>query len=160
MANNNKTNQFNDDFSNDLSNSKKYFDKTIKYDIEKLNKSLKEIKNEIKGMIITDDSSVCDSLSFTTPIRLRQDNFSSEIINKLNYSYRGKNLEEGKISFYRELAKRLGCSDFSRILKAKNIFVSDWKSNKINLKNDLLSKYSVVVARDKNIYDTAIKIMN
>ena len=123
MANNNKTNQFNDDFSNDLSNSKKYFDKTIKYDIEKLNKSLKEIKNEIKGMIITDDSSVCDSLSFTTPIRLRQDNFSSEIINKLNYSYRGKNLEEGKISFYRELAKRLGCSDFSRILKTKNIFI-------------------------------------
>ena len=46
------------------------------------------------------------------------------------------------------------------ILKAKNIIVSDWKSNEINLKNDLLSKYSVVVARDKNIYDTAIKIMN
>ena len=46
------------------------------------------------------------------------------------------------------------------ILKAKNIIVSDWKSNKINLKNDLLSKYSVVVSRDKNIYDTAIKIMN
>ena len=46
------------------------------------------------------------------------------------------------------------------ILKAKNIFVTDWKSNKINLKKDLLSKYSVVVARDKNIYDTAIKIMN
>ncbi len=124
MANNNKKNQFNnDDFSNDLSNSKKYFDKTIKYDIEKLSKSINEIKNEIKGMIITDDSSVCDNLSFTTPIRLRQDNFSSEIINKLNYSYKGKNLEEGKISFYRELAKRLGCSDFSRILKAKNIFI-------------------------------------
>ena len=124
MANNNQKNQFNnDDFSNDLSNSKKYFDKTIKYDIEKLSKSINEIKNEIKGMIITDDSSVCDNLSFTTPIRLRQDNFSSEIINKLNYSYKGKNLEEGKISFYRELAKRLGCSDFSRILKAKNIFI-------------------------------------
>ena len=46
------------------------------------------------------------------------------------------------------------------ILKAKNIFVTDWKSNKINLKKDLLSRYSVVVARDKNIYDTAIKIMN
>ena len=34
------------------------------------------------------------------------------------------------------------------------------KFNKINLKNDLLSKYSVVVARDKNVYDTAIKILN
>ncbi len=46
------------------------------------------------------------------------------------------------------------------ILKAKNIIVSDWKSNEINLKDDLQSKYSVVVARDKNIYNTAIKIMN
>ena len=46
------------------------------------------------------------------------------------------------------------------ILKAKNIIVSDWKSNEINLKNDLLSKYSVVVARDKNIYDIAINFMN
>ena len=46
------------------------------------------------------------------------------------------------------------------ILKAKNIIVSDWEFNEINLRNDLLSKYSVVVARDKNIYDTAIKILN
>ena len=46
------------------------------------------------------------------------------------------------------------------ILKAKDIIVTDWKSNEINLKTDLLSKYSVVVARDKKIYDKAIKIMN
>ena len=30
---------------------------------------------------------------------------------------------------------------------------------KINLKNDLFSKYSVIVARDKNIHDTAINYM-
>jgi hypothetical protein len=46
------------------------------------------------------------------------------------------------------------------ILKAKDIIVTDWKSKKINLKNDLFSKYSVIVARDKNIYDTAINYMN
>ena len=46
------------------------------------------------------------------------------------------------------------------ILKSKDIIVTDWKSNKIGSKNDLMSKYSVVVARNKNIYDTAIKIMN
>ena len=32
--------------------------------------------------------------------------------------------------------------------------MSDWESNEINLKKDLQSKYSVVVARDKNVYDT------
>ncbi len=46
------------------------------------------------------------------------------------------------------------------ILKAKEIIVTDWESKKINLKNDLFSKYSVIVARDKNIYDTAINYMN
>ena len=89
----------------------------MKMDMNNLYQGLKEIQNEIKGMVLTDESSLCDSLSYETPIRLRQDNFSSEIINKLNYSYRGKNLDEGKVSFYRELAKRLSSSDFSRILK-------------------------------------------
>ena len=46
------------------------------------------------------------------------------------------------------------------ILKAKDIIVTDWKSKNINFKNDLSSKYSVIVARDKNIYDTAINYMN
>ena len=46
------------------------------------------------------------------------------------------------------------------ILKAKDIIVTDWKSKKINFKNDLLRKCSVIVARDKNIYDTAINYMN
>ena len=46
------------------------------------------------------------------------------------------------------------------ILKAKDIIVTDWKSKKINFKNDLFSKHSVIVARDKNIYETAISYMN
>ena len=46
------------------------------------------------------------------------------------------------------------------ILKSKDIIVTDWKSKKINLKNDLFSKYSVIVARDKDIHDIAINCMN
>ena len=98
-------------------------EKDINDKIEKLDSKISEIKAQINGMILTDESSLCDSLSFATPIKLRQKHFSSEIVNKLNYSYRGKNLEEGKISFFRELAKKLGCTDFSRILKTNNIFV-------------------------------------
>ena len=107
----------------DRNDAKSYSEKNIKMDINNLHRGLKEIQNEIRGMVLTDESSLCDSLSYETPIRLRQDNFSSEIVNKLNYSYRGKTLEEGKVSFYRELAKRLSSSDFSRILKTNNIFI-------------------------------------
>ena len=107
----------------DRNDAKSYSEENMKMDMNNLYRGLKEIQNEIKGMVLTDESSLCDSLSYETPIRLRQDNFSSEIINKLNYSYRGKNLDEGKVSFYRELAKRLSSSDFSRILKTNNIFI-------------------------------------
>ena len=89
--------------------TKSYSEENMKMDMNNLQRGLKEIQNEIRGyLVLTDESSLCDSLSYETPIRLRQDNFSSEIINKLNYSYRGKNLDEGKISFYRELVKKIG----------------------------------------------------
>lgn len=107
----------------DRNDAKSYSEENMKMDMNNLYRGLKEIQNEIRGMVLTDESSLCDSLSYETPIRLRQDNFSSEIVNKLNYSYRGKTLEEGKVSFYRELAKRLSSSDFSRILKTNNIFI-------------------------------------
>ena len=91
--------------------------------VENIFKELKVIKNELNEMYLTDDSSLCDSLSYTTPIRLRQQKFLPEIIKKLSFSYVGKNLDEGKIAFYRQLAKRLACTDFSRIFKSQNIFV-------------------------------------
>ena len=76
----------------DRNDAKSYSEENMKMDMNNLYRGLKEIQNEIKGMVLTDESSLCDSLSYETPIRLRQDNFSSEIINKLNYSYRGKKI--------------------------------------------------------------------
>ena len=86
-------------------------------------KQLESLRQEISGMILTDESGVSDKLSHFTPIKLRQEGFSSKIINKLNYSYIGKNLEDGRVSFFRELSKKLSSNDFSRLLKSRNIFV-------------------------------------
>ena len=47
-------------------------------------------------MIVTDQSGISDKISHQTPIKLRQEKFSPEIINKLNYSFIGKSLEDGK----------------------------------------------------------------
>ena len=49
-------------------------------------KQLESLRQEISGMILTDESGVSDKLSHFTPIKLRQEGFSSKIINKLNYS--------------------------------------------------------------------------
>ena len=91
--------------------------------LEKLNKEIESIRKEISGLILTDQSSLCDNLSHSTPIQLRKENFSPKLINELSFSYQGKNVEEGKVSFFRQLAKRLTSSDFTRVLKAKNIFI-------------------------------------
>ena len=34
-----------------------------------------------------------------------------------------RNLEDGRVSFFRELSKKLASNDFSRLLKSKNIFI-------------------------------------
>tara|TARA_B100000989_G_C19511356_1_gene459234 strand:+ start:408 stop:1556 length:1149 start_codon:yes stop_codon:yes gene_type:complete len=91
--------------------------------LNSLQNQISRFRKEISSMILTDDTSLCDNLSKSTTVKLKQKNFSSEVINKLNYSFQGKNIEEGKISFFRELSRKLVSHDFDRILNTKNIFV-------------------------------------
>ena len=56
------------------------------------------MRKEISNMIITDQSGISDELSYFTPIKLRQEKFSPEIINKLNYSFIGK--KPRKVEFH------------------------------------------------------------
>jgi len=91
--------------------------------LEKIQKQLDSLKEEMNNMILTDQSGISDELSYYTPIKLRQEKFLPAIVNKLNYSYIGKNLEEGRVSFFRELSKKLASDDFSRLLNTQNIFI-------------------------------------
>ena len=91
---------------------------------EKINENINNMRKEINNMVLTDQTGISDELSYLTPIQLRQEKFSPEIINKLNYSFIGKNTEEGRISFFRELSKKLASDDFSRLLKAKTFLSS------------------------------------
>lgn len=113
-----------DKFEQDLKKeNSQVIDGKIKIQLEKISQEIKSIKHDMKGMYLTDDSSLCDSISHTTPIHLRQQKFLPEIIREFNYTYIGKNIDEGKIAFYRKLSKRLACPDFSRVFKSNNIFV-------------------------------------
>ncbi len=102
---------------------KENFSESSKEIFEKIRDDIASLRKEMNGMIITDQSGISDELSHQTPIKLRQEKFSSEIINKLNYSFIGKSLEDGRVSFFRELSRKLASNDFSRLLKSKNIFI-------------------------------------
>ncbi len=91
--------------------------------LTKIQEQLESLKNDMNSMILTDQNGVSDELSHYTPIKLRQEKFSPEIVNKLSYSFIGKNLEEGRVAFFRELSKKLASDDFSRFLNSQNIFI-------------------------------------
>ena len=60
--------------------------------LEKIQIQLESLKDEMNKMIITDQSGISDKLSYYTPIKLRQEKFLPEIINKLSYSFIGKKI--------------------------------------------------------------------
>ena len=49
-------------------------------DLKSIKKEILELKKQISGMILTNESNICDKLSSSTPIKLRQDNFSPKLI--------------------------------------------------------------------------------
>ena len=100
-------------------------DDKVEQNIKHSDTVFKKISEEIeaRAKTISSVARISDELSYHTPVKLRQEKFSPEIINKLNYSFIGKNLEEGRVSFFRELSKKLASNDFSRLLKSKNIFI-------------------------------------
>ena len=123
------------------------FENSSKEIFEKIRDDISSLRKEMNGMIVTDQSGISDELSHQTPIKLRQEKFSPEIINKLNYSFIGKNLEDGRVSFFRELARKLASNDFSRLLKSKNIFIF---GNSGSGKSTLAAKLASYLSDAKN----------
>ena len=134
-----KNKDFEDKNDNFQSSSKEIF--------EKIRDDISSLRKEMNGMIVTDQSGISDELSHQTPIKLRQEKFSPEIINKLNYSFIGKNLEDGRVSFFRELSRKLASNDFSRLLKSKNIFIF---GNSGSGKSTLAAKLASYLSDAKN----------
>ena len=45
------------------------------------------------------------------------------------------------------------------VLESQGIFVTDWNSNKLSLKEDFQCKYSTIVSRNNNIYNSAVTLL-
>ena len=139
--------------------------KTIKYsdknefneEFNDLKKEIKDIKKQLNGMFLTNESSLCDSLSASTPVKLSQCGFSSTIINELNYTFQGKNLEEGKISFFREMSKKLASLDFQRLFNSKNILIF---GNSGSGKSTLAAKLASYISDEKKCNVNFIEVSN
>lgn len=90
---------------------------------KEIRKEILSLRDDLSRMVLTDQTGITDELSYLTPIKLRQEKFLPEIINKLSYSFVGKKSEEGRVSFFRELSRKLASNDVARMQNSKNIFI-------------------------------------
>jgi len=140
------------------SKTTKYFNKNeLNEEFNDLKKEIKDIKKQLYGMFLTNESSLCDSLSASTPVKLSQCGFSNTVINELNYTFQGKNLEEGKISFFREMSKKLASLDFQRLFNSKNIFIF---GNSGSGKSTLAAKLASYISDEKKCNVNFIEVSN
>ena len=104
--------------------NKENYEYNQKNDIyENIKKEISSLRDDLSRMVLTDQNGISDELSYLTPVKLRQEKFLPELINKLSHSFIGKNSEEGRVSFFRELSRKLSSNDFTRMINSQNIFI-------------------------------------
>ena len=84
---------------------------------------LKEIKNMLSGVVVTEPQNLKDKVASSTALRLRQAGFSSKIVNILDQSILNKDYENARVSFLRSLAKRLVPNDIQNLNQSKIYYV-------------------------------------
>jgi flagellar biosynthesis GTPase FlhF len=84
---------------------------------------LKEIKNMLSGVVVTEPQNLNDKVASSTALRLRQAGFSSKIVNILDQSILNKDYENARVSFLRSLAKRLVPNDIQNLNQSKIYYV-------------------------------------
>ena len=107
----------------DRENKAKYESKQKHEVYNEIKEQINSLRDDLSRMVLTDQSGISDELSHLTPIKLRQEKFLPEVINKFSHSFIGKNSEDGRIAFFRELSRKLASNDFSRMLNSNNIFI-------------------------------------
>ena len=72
-----------------------------------LRAEIKDIKNMLSGVVVTEPQNLNDNVASSTALQLRQLGFSPKVVKNLEKSYIGKDFESGRVSFLRSLAKTL-----------------------------------------------------
>ena len=86
-----------------------------------LRNEIKDIKNMLSSVVVTEPQNLNDNVASTTALKLRQSGFSPKVVKKLEKSFLGKDYETGRVSFLRSLAQTLIPFDIEN-LKEKQIF--------------------------------------
>ena len=89
----------------------------------KLQGQIKHLQNMLSGMVITDEKGLNEKTGNSISLKLRQLEFSPEIVSALKPAYDGLNIDRGLSAFVKAFADRITCDEIQDIFKSQVIFV-------------------------------------
>ena len=110
-------------FASRANSNNNNFDKHNLSEMLRVKDQISELQSMLSGMVITDEKSLNEKAGNSVSLKLRQLEFSPEIISALRPAFDGLNLERGKAAFLKAFSTKIGCDEASEILKSKVIFI-------------------------------------
>jgi len=81
------------------------------------------LQTMLSGMVITDERGVNEKIGHSTALKLRQLEFSPEIVSNLQPSFEGLSFERGKVAFINAFSKRIAFDEVEEVLDSRVIFL-------------------------------------
>ncbi len=108
----------------DASNSgKSLINQNQSSEMVKLQGQIKHLQNMLSGMVITDEKGLNEKTGNSISLKLRQLEFTPEIVSSLKPAYDGLNIDRGLSAFVKAFANRIACDEIQDIFKSQVIFV-------------------------------------
>ena len=89
----------------------------------KLQGQIKQLQNMLSGMVITDEKGLNEKTGNSTALKLRQLEFTPEIVASLKPAYDGLSLDRGQSAFLKAFASKISCDEIEEIFKSSVIFI-------------------------------------
>ena len=120
----------------------------------KLQGQIKHLQNMLSGMVITDEKGLNEKTGNSISLKLRQLEFTPEIVSSLKPAYDGLNIDRGLSAFVKAFANRIACDEIQDIFKSQVIFViGPCGAGKTTLSAKLAAR---IMEENKNVKPTLV----
>ena len=124
----------------------------------KLQGQIKHLQNMLSGMVITDEKGLNEKTGNSVSLKLRQLEFTPEIVSLLKPSYDGLSLDRGLAAFIKAFANNIACEEIQDIFKSQVIFIiGPSGSGKTTLSAKLAAR---IMEDDKQMKPTLVSTEN
>jgi len=92
-------------------------------EMAKVREQIKDLQNMLSGMVITDEKGLNEQTGNSVSLKLRQLEFTPEIVSSLKPAYDGLNIDRGLAAFIKAFANKIACEEIHDIFKSQVIFI-------------------------------------